>query len=98
MWLDELGESELPADMVQVLSVLTSACKQVDLKIAPEKLSMKWRDEVVRLLDDCGEGTAVYHFMPDDVLLSIQRLSKLSREDARFLVSWRLGLKPSYLR
>ena len=64
MWLDELGESELPADVGQVLSVLTSGCHRKKLKMARAKFAMKWQDEVVRLLDDQREGKAAHHFMP----------------------------------
>eukprot|EP00913_Durusdinium_trenchii_P023249 g21827.t1 len=98
LWLDEIGESSLPVDTVQVLCALTSSVKGVPSKTPKKKLAAKWRQKVEDLLhhhhifhkDDeegAGHRANVWHFMPDEILDMTQRLGKLSVEDALFLVT-----------
>ena len=87
MWLDDFGEQELPANVVHVLAVLTSSCRGVSGRVVPEKLAAVWAQEVQLLLkEESDKGGNEWHFLPDEMLETIQRLGKLSPEDAHGLV------------
>ena len=88
MWLDDFGEQELPANVVHVLAVLTSSGRHVSGRVVPEKLAAVWGAQVQELLKQKGYKMepGEWQFLPDEMLETIQRLGKLSPEDAHLLV------------
>lgn len=86
LWLDEFGQSYLPADAVQILCALSTTAKRVPPKTPKDRVFDKWKQEVEALLNYTNDPDHVWHIGPDYILEVTQRLGKLGEEEGVRLV------------
>lgn len=97
LWLDDFNQKSLPADAIQVMCALTTASRHVPSQVPKQHLAQKWKAKVVDILHQVegrrtsktaqGPRAMTWRIVPDDFLEMTARLSKLSPEEAAWLVS-----------
>ena len=80
LWLQELKQSALPKDAMEVICVLTSAHKSVPFKTPKSDVPSLWKSRIQKLV--ASSETAKFRFTPDDMITTIQRLGSLRAKDA----------------
>lgn len=73
-----------------MLCALTASSKQVSGRVPQRLLAQKWLKKVEELLlhQKMSQSEVSWHFAPDDMLVTTQRMSKLVAKDAVVLALW----------
>ena len=73
-----------------MLCAVTASSKQVSARVPQRLLAQKWLKKVEELLlhQKMSQSEVSWHFAPDDMLVTTQRMSKLAAKDAVVLALW----------